>query len=143
MLIDELNSYTGSAWLDLRFFQSGLLPEIKGYTTNDGGLGGMVNFMVYLECYLKSARLNYPETYQEINKQEVLLKLIQDLWSKAEEILELSYSYTTISGTDASYRMDVDLDYIKAVFSNELLNELDQIGVPHKPSGYWLNTYLK
>jgi len=142
-LMDELNSYIGSAWLDLKFFKSGLLPEIQGYTINDGGLGGMVNFMVYLECYLMSARLNYLETYQKIIEQEVMLKLIQDLWSKAEEILELSYPHTTISGTNASYRMDIDLDYFKAVFSNELLNELDQIGILHKPSSYWSDTYMK
>lgn len=143
VLIDELNSYTGGAWFDLQYFKSGFLPEIQGHIINDGGLGGMVNFMVYLEYYFMAARVNYPETYQEIQTQTNLLKLIQDLWVKAEEILEMSYSYSTISGTNSSYRMSVDLAYINAVFSSELLQELDKVGIKYKPVSYWSNTYLK
>jgi hypothetical protein len=143
VLIDELNSYSGGAWFDLRYFQSGLLPEIQGSTTSDGGLGGMVNFMVFMGYYLKSARLNHLETYQEIKEQEILLKLIQELWSKAEKNLELCYPYTTISGTESSHRMAVEPDYVNAVFSIELLNELDLLGIQHKLSDYWSESYLK
>jgi hypothetical protein len=142
-LLDELNSYTGGGWFFAKYVQSGLLPKINGYQSSDGELGGMVNFMVYLENYLMSARLNHKTAYETIKKQTTTLSFIQDLWSKGEEVLELSYSYTSQSGTTGMYRTIVSQDYFNAAYSTELLNELDLIGIKHKTKDYWKGTYFK
>jgi len=102
-LLDELNSYTGGANFYFQYLNSGLLPEINGTNTSDGELNGMINFMAFLQYYLKSTRLNHPNIYENIKNQQNTLAYIQVLWSKAEEMWALNYPYTIFSGTDSDY----------------------------------------
>jgi len=103
----------------------------------------MINFMVYLENYLMAARLNHKPVYETIKKQSSTLSFIQDLWSKSEEVLELSYPYTSQSNTNAMYRTIISQEYFDAAYSPELLNELDLVGIKHKTKDYWKGTYSR
>ncbi len=141
-LLEELNSYTGGAHFTYLYLKSGKAPSINGTSTSDGNLNGMLNFMVWLQYYLKTARLNYSNTYNTI-KSPQNLAYIQVIWEKAETQLEQNYEYTTISGNDNMYQHEIDLEYFKAAYSEDLLNELDLIGINHKNQNHWETTYLK
>ena len=65
------------------------------------------------------------------------------IWEKAETQLVQNYEYTTISGNDNMYQHNVDLEYFEAAYSEDLLNELDLIGINHKNRNHWESTYLK
>ena len=143
VLLDELNSYTGGSHFTLQYLKSDFMPDITGTLTSDGELGGMVNFMAFLQYYLKSARLNHSEVYNGIKLQTQTMKYVQVLWDKAEEMLEMNYPYTTVSGTTSSYRLKINMDYLNLIYSDDVLQELDSIGINHKSRNYWNDTYFK
>lgn len=145
VLLDELNAYTGDGWFQFQFHNSGLPEKTADYLTNQFQIDGMVNFMVFLQYYLKSARLNYPDTYQKIKTNPSLLSHIQRLWSAGERLLKDAYplimsdsgsTYIFFSFDDAT-----GLDYLKAAYSDDLLAELNRLNVHHLSASEWYNTY--
>jgi hypothetical protein len=143
VLLNELNSYTGGGWFDFQYLNSGLLPDISWTSASEGQLSGMINFMAFLQYYLKSVRLNHSATYQTIKSQKTTLNYIQTLWSKAEEVLVLSYPITKMSGTNSKYQILFNEDYFDIIYSDDLLQELDSIGIIHKERAFWKDTFLK
>ena len=145
ILLDEFTAYTGDSWFQLMFYQSGLPSESEYYRMSQFQIDGTVNFMVYLECYLKSSRLNYPETYSNIQSQEATIDYIQILWSKAEELLQKSYP-VIISDTSSESiffsREASGLDHLKEAYSDNLLMELDLLGITHLNYSEWQNSYF-
>lgn len=137
VLLDELAAYTGGAYTEVQLLQQGKVGGTTG--SLDVNLGGMVNFMVYLENYLKSARLNHTAQYDAIKNSASTVAAIQAIWSRAEQILQDGYSFTA-SGDP---KLIVDGAYFKAAYSASLLAELDAIGVTtHRSAGDWAGTYL-
>lgn len=143
ILLDEFNSYTGDVWFIVKYWQSDLMPAMSGTLTTNGGIDGMLNFMVWFGYYIKSARINYPTTYSLIKSQSGTLKYIQKLWSTAEEMLSVGYPFTVNSGSSSKFKMSLSMDYFNAAYSNEVLSELDQLGITHKPKSFWQGTYVK
>lgn len=137
VLLDELAAYTGGAYTELQLLQQGKVGGTTG--SLDANLGGMVNFMVYLENYLKSARLNHTAQYDAIKNSAATVATIQAIWSRAEQVLQDGYSFTA-SGDP---KLIVDGAYFKAAYSAGLLAELDAIGVTtHRSASDWAGTYL-
>ena len=109
-------------------------------------IGGVVNFMVYLEYYLKTARLNYPEAHEHINQQNTI-DYIQYLWSMAEEILIKSYPYLMENRNSKYIFFTLDekasgLEHLKVAYSDEVLLELDSLGISHRDYDFWQSTYF-
>ncbi len=146
MLLDELNAYAGDAWFQMQFQNSGLPGETDYYKTSQFQLDGVVNFMVYLQYYLKSARLNYPDTYQFIQTNQTVLGFLQHLWTNAEELLNEAYPLIMSSVPTQYIFFTSDeatgLDHLKAAYSDDLLAELDKLDIVHFPASVWENTYF-
>lgn len=137
VLLDEFAAYTGGAHTEVQLLQQGKVGGATG--SLDVNLGGMVNFMVYLENYLKSARLYHTAQYDAIKNSASTVAAIQAIWSRAELVLQDGYSFTA-SGDP---KLIVDGAYFKAAYSAGLLGELDAIGVTtHRTAGDWSGTYL-
>jgi len=137
VLLDELAAYTGAGYTEVQ-----MLAQDKAATTItsfDGNVGGMVNFMVYLQYYLQSARLNHTTQYNAIKNDAATVTAIQAIWSRAEQVLQSAYPYTR-SGTP---KLVVDSAYFNAAYSSSLLAELDAIGVTtHRTAASWSGTYI-
>lgn len=141
-LLEELTAHAGGAQFTYRYLESGKAPTISGTSRSDGNLNGMLNFMVFLQYYLKTARLNYPDTYAILQSPKTLAYM-QLLWTKSESLLKQNYKYSTVSGNNGMYQLIVDLDYFNAAYSEDLLNELNLIGISHQDRNHWATTYLK
>ncbi|MEO5606088.1 MAG: hypothetical protein ABIR13_00685 [Polaromonas sp.] len=139
ILLDELNAYTGGANLEVRLYSS---PSYAYLTTRaDADIGGMVDFMLFFQSYLKAARLNYPASYAKLETQARTKAFMQFAWTRAESVLAAAYPYSTVAA--ASNPARVPLDVIKAVYSAPFLQELDMLGISHKNPADWAATYLK
>ncbi|MGV8805408.1 MAG: hypothetical protein ACWA6Y_10655 [Polaromonas sp.] len=139
ILLDELNAYTGGANLEVKLYSS---PTYAYLTTRaDSDIGGMADFMLFLQAYLKAARLNYPTSYAKLETQARTKAFMQFAWTRAETVLAAAYPYSTAA--KASNPARVPLDVINAVYSAEFLQELDRLGITHKNSADWAATYLK
>jgi len=147
VLLDELNAYVGDGWFQLQFQKSGLSEQGEYYSEKQFQIDGIANFMLYLQHYLKSARLNYPETYAAISSQKDTIGYINKTWSLAEKVLtdayailtqnnSLNYIFFTL-GNEAS-----GIAHLKAVYTDELLNELDLLGISHQNNSYWDSSYF-
>ncbi|MDO8494394.1 MAG: hypothetical protein Q7S68_03560, partial [Deltaproteobacteria bacterium] len=137
-ILDELNAYTTQSIFQEKYIRSGYIAGASSPNTTlsiDSGSGGVVNFMVYLEAYLQAARLNYPETYQLIQNDPVVISFMQQLWNAAENTLETSF-YLTQFDNGTAYHFAVDPAYLKAAYSSALLEELDRLGITHRQSAY-------
>lgn len=137
VLLDELAAYAGAAHTDVQMIAKGKSEDMTG--TLDVNIGGTVNFMVYLQYYLQAARLNYPTTYDNIRNDPLAITAIQAIWSRAEQALRDSHSYTQEGATP---RLVVNSTYFDATYSAALLAELDSIGVTHATRNSWSGTYL-
>ncbi len=147
ILLDELSAYAGDAWFQIQFQESGLPAETEYYRLNQFQIDGVVNFMVYLQYYLKSTRLNYPDKYELIKSQYNTMGYIQWLWIKAEDIVREAYPFL-ISDFSVEYiffDMAGDasgLGHLKEAYSDDLLFELDNLGIRHLPADAWNDTYF-
>ena len=138
ILLDELAAYVGGAYSEQRYIASGRAGEdLRALEYN---LGGMVNFMVYLQHYLQSARLNHPGTYAAIRNNPATRAAIQALWSRAEEVLQSSYPLTVAGAVP---RVDYSRAYFAAAYSPALLAELDAIGITHASAASWSGSYFR
>lgn len=136
-LLDELAAYTGAAHTEFQMLSKAKTDN--SMSTLDVNLGGAVNFMVYLENYLKAARLNHPATYDAIRNNAQTVAVIQAVWNAAEQALKDSYPYTK---ADSVPQLVVSGAYFNAAYSADLLSELDAIGVTHAAAASWSGTYL-
>lgn len=138
ILLDELAAYVGSASTEQRYIASGRAGNDRRVL--EYNLGGTVNFMVFLQHYLQSARLNHPQTYAAIRANPATLAAIQFLWSAAEGVLQASYPLTVPGSVP---RLDYSRAYFAAAYSPALLAELDVLGVNHASADTWRTTYLR
>lgn len=137
VLLDEFSAYAGAAHGDFE-----MLARAAAGTPSaklDLNLGGTVNFMVFLQAYLKSAQVNAPATYDSIRNNPQTVALIQTLWNRAEADLTESFIFTLNSAPG----LTVDLAYVKAAYSADLLAQLDALGIKHATAATWSATYLK
>lgn len=139
ILLDELNAYTGGANLEAKLFSSATYAFLT--IRADADVGGMADFMLFLQAYLKAARLNYPATYSKLQAQTRTKAFIQFAWTRAETILAAVYPYSTAAAESNPAR--IPLDVIRAVYSADFLQELDMLGISHKTPADWASTYLK
>lgn len=93
--------------------------------------GNTVKFMLYLQCYLKSTRLNYQYAYDQIKNNSELIELIQFLWLKSEETLD--------NGFDL---INLNKQYFEYMYSDDFLQELDYLGIQHQNMKHWKKTYM-
>lgn len=115
VLLDEFSAYSGAAHVDFEM----LAKAAPGTPASkmDLNLGGTVNFMVFLEAYLKAAQLNAPATFDSIRNNAQTVAVIQALWNRAEADLTEPYIFTLNSARG----LVVDLSYLKAAYSADLL----------------------
>jgi hypothetical protein len=143
VLIDELTAYIGGGVIQEKFINSSHVPALEGNTTSKsygGGADGTVNFMVFVQYYLKSARLNHPTTYARI-QDAATLEYVQVLWTAAEAMLADTYLLTT-DNRPGPYGLKVDIDYLRAAYSDDLLGELDRLGIRHLEASAWNSSYF-
>jgi hypothetical protein len=139
ILLDELNAYTGAANLEVRLFSSPTYSYLA--TRADADAGGMADFMLFLQAYLKAARLNHPATYTTLQAQARTKAFIQFAWTRAETVLAAAYPFSTAASANNAARIPVDV--LMAVYSADFLLELDTLGIVHKAPADWASTYLK
>ena len=139
ILLDELNAYTGTAHLEVAMYAN---PAYNYLTSKaDSDVGGMVDFMLFLQSYIKAARLNHPTTYTMIQNQSLTRSFIQFAWGRAEGVLAAAYPYSTVASANNGVRVSGDV--IKAIYSPDFLEELDRLNITHKVPQDWASTYLK
>lgn len=136
--LDELAAYVGAAHTEQLYIASG--KAAGDNRVLDINLGGTVNFMVYLQNYLMSARLNHPASHTAIQSSPATIAAIQAIWTRAESVLRDSYSLTQAGSVP---RLTVSRDYFEAAYSPALLAELDAIGVTHATRASWTASYLQ
>ena len=90
-LLDELNAYSSGAKFEVSLLSN---PSLK-YAERAGDLnvGGMVDFMLYMQAYLQASRLNHPSSYAVIQGQAQTLAYMQFAWTRAENILASAYQF--------------------------------------------------
>lgn len=138
VMLDELNAYSGAANFEVKL----LTNPSNAYLAVDGdlNLGGMVDFMLFTQSYLKAARLNHPASYSAIQSQAQTLSFLQFAWTRAEQILVAAYPVTTAAGSGGGQIVPVDA--LQAIYSAEFLAELDVLGITHKTAADFSSTYL-
>lgn len=139
LILDELNSNITEDLFYAKYVK--LYPDLTG----EQNIGQTVNFMLYLQFYLKTTRIYYPDTYNIIKSNIKLINLIQRLWSNCEFLLDFGYEYIPFKsqliraiysdGTKESKYNDPLNEY-------NLLSELDSLGIQHKDRNYWKEKYL-
>ena len=142
-LLDELTAYLGAAVFECKYIKSDrieILPRNQSRVL-DSNPAGTVNFMVYLQCYLKSTRLNHKQIYSKIKLQRSTIAYIKKLWSTAEQMLIDVYPYTHKNETGTT--IQIPFDYLRVAYSDDMLLELDLLEIPHMISENWEETYLK
>lgn len=125
-LLDEWNSFNVQ---DNYFIKYNDIIECQNYYK--GKNGNTIKFMLYLQCYLKSARLKYQYTYDQIKNNSELIELIQFLWLKSEETLD--------NGFDL---INLNKQYFEYMYSDDFLQELDSLGIQHQNMKHWKKTYM-
>lgn len=126
-ILEEWNGYM----LQDRFFLNYNIKYKKSSNLVDKLDGQSICFMLYIQCYLKSSRLNYTESYNQIKSNPNLIDLIQFIWSKNEEIFTNSFDV-----------IDFNKFYFEHIYSDKFLQELDSLGIQHQDMKDWKNTYL-
>jgi hypothetical protein len=124
-LLDEWNSFNVQDNYFIKYNDFIKYPNLMGR------YGNTIKFMLYLQCYLKSARLNYQYTYDQIKNNSELIELIQFLWLKSEETLD--------NGFDL---INLNKQYFEYIYSDDFLQELDSLGIQHQNMKHWKKTYM-
>jgi hypothetical protein len=134
VLLDEFAAYAAAAQTDLRMIEA--YPATRK-TRGDLNLGGTVNFMVFLQDYLKAIRGT--PAWDKIRNDAGAVAFIQAVWNQAEKVLADSYVHTQDGATTQLLINDA---YFAAAYSTALLGELDAIGVTHRSAASWSGSYL-
>ncbi len=145
-LLDEFTAYTGEAWIHLKKVESPPLNQTLNYSQFQ--IDGMVNFMLYFQAYLKSARLYYPDAYEEIKSQDKTIAYANLLWQQAETILLESYSHIEAdrAAQHFFYRSDglaSAVQHLNHIYTVDMLSELDLLNINHLEYSNIQNTFLK
>jgi hypothetical protein len=130
-LLDELTAYSNEAGFDLAWqrYNDQINAGTDVVITHNWGIRGMGIFMLYLQSYIKSARLYYPDTYRMIETDDLTLAYIQALWSGAEEQLIDASEIVSRLGVRGAPLMAYD--HLRYAYSAEFLTELDALGIRH------------
>lgn len=137
VLLEELNAYAGGANFEVNLLSNSAYSYLS--KSGDFNLGGMTDFMLFLQSYISSARLSHPASYASIQSSSQTLSFIQFAWTRAERILIAAYPYSTASGGTQV----VPVDVIAQIYSAPFLSELDRLGITHKVAADWSTTYLR
>lgn len=139
ILLDEFAAYIGGANTERKLFEGNYVPQQNSST--DSNLGGTVNFMLYLQAYLKALNESGdPAAYTAIKNNAGLIAVLQKLWTAAEAELEASHPLTEPASKP---RMALSTAYLKEVYSPAMLAELNALGITHKPRSHWVGMYLE
>ncbi|MCB9557080.1 MAG: hypothetical protein H6707_13315 [Deltaproteobacteria bacterium] len=84
ILLDEYNAYVHS--LATRYCTRDLMPANRATSAKDG----ILTFMYYVGAYLKLAREQYPDDYNEIIADAKHVEMILAIWDRAEFYLKLT-----------------------------------------------------
>lgn len=137
VLLDELTAYTGGAGFEFSMLGNSTYAYLA--RSGDMNAGGAADFMLFMQAYLKSARLNHAATYAAIQSSGQTLAYVQFAWSRAERILSAMYPYSVAGGGTQV----VPVDVITQIYSATFLSELDLLGITHKTAADWSTTYLR
>ena len=137
ILLDELTAYSTAARLSINMMST---PEYGNFTVHQNAdLAGTADFMLFVQSYIKAARLGDANTYAALQSANTKAYL-QALWSFAESTLELSIPYA-LSAPTASYvagkPLYVNSDVLAQIYSAGFLAELDALGITHKTAADW------
>lgn len=139
ILLDEFAAYIGGANTERKLFEGNYVPEQNSRT--DSNLGGTVNFMLYLQAYLKALNESGDTApYTAIKNNAALIAVMQKLWAAAEAELEASHPLTE---QESKPRMTISTAYLQEVYSPAMLAELNALGITHKPRSHWVGMYLE
>lgn len=137
VLLDEFAAYVGGADTELQIFTAAMSePANVGMDSN---LGGTVNFMVFIQTYLRAVRNNDPAVYNRIAGDPTTVAAIQAIWTRAEQVLEESLPYTQAASQP---RLVISTAYLEQAYSPVLLEELDRLGILHFERDAWVGLYL-
>lgn len=144
-LLDELTAYTGEAWIHLQKVDNPSTNPTLNYSQYQ--IDGMVNFMLYLQAYLKSARLYYPNDYAKIQAQEKTLAYMETVWKQAEDIIIASYPHIQNDRAAQHFFYSSDgtasaSEHLKLIYSTDMLMELDGLDIAHLNLEDLQNTYF-
>lgn len=139
VLLDELNAYSGGANFEAKLLANTAYAQLA--VNADSDVGGMADFMLFMQAYLKSARLNHPATYSTLQAQGRTKAYMQYAWSRAEGILAVAYPYTTAAASGNAIKVPVDV--LRVVYSADFLQELDGLGIMHKTAADFNATYFR
>ena len=140
-LLEEFNAFAGAAALEAAVRGN---PEMtylyQKNAISDENVGGMVDFMLFMQHYLLAARSSSPQTYSAIQGQPDTLAFMQALWTRAESVLVRAYPIsTTATGKGGTV---VPADVFAEIYSSQMLSELDALGITHKVAADWVGTYF-
>lgn len=93
----------------------------------DGNIGGMADFMLYTQSYLKALRKQDPEAYRLLLARRKAMEHVQRLWTAAEALLQKAVAFAPERG--GIYRYPAET--LKAVYSPAMLDELDAAGIQY------------
>ena len=143
ILLGELNAYLTGANFEANLINTELYDKFltSGVQSYGGNLTGMNEFMLYALYYLKVTRAQHSssdQTYIKIKNSPLLRAHLARLWHESEATLDRFFKYTV--GNGGLFEEDPDL--LRAIYSKELLHELDLLNIPHRNANDWDNTYL-
>jgi len=124
-LLDEFNAYVAAAQLEIDFATTPLYRELPG--AFDGNIGGIADFMLYIECYLKAVYERDAQTYLRIKRSPLFIAHLQRLWSDGERILKSAQPYLAKRGG----MFQIDQEILDVVYSEAYISELDKLSVKH------------
>jgi len=125
-LIDELNAHVAGAELEIAATGTPLYKDFAATIDSiDGNIGGMADFMLYTQSYLKALRKQDPEAYHLLLARRRAMGHVQRLWTAAEAVLEKAVAFAPERGGIYRYPSET----LKAVYSLEMLGELDAAGI--------------
>ncbi|MBU2970760.1 hypothetical protein KO527_15520 [Pseudoalteromonas sp. C2R02] len=142
-LLDEFNAYVLDNRFQLKFKQLALpendISKMTIFQVND-----TINFMVFTQYYLKSLRLNYPETYELVDQPQARA-FLQYLWQITEELLIEAYPYISTGYLESMlfYDEGTGIEFLKAAYTGDALMELDLLGINHLEESDWQQTYFE
>jgi len=125
LVLDELNSYAGTAEMELALVGSALYQEEFAVAdTVDGNLGGTADLMLFLASHLRAIHADAPEAWNNIRNSPKLLAYMQHVWSKSESLM-VQHMHLHLK------TYVVPKDVLALTYTPAFIGELDQLGIKH------------
>jgi len=141
-LLEEFNAYAGAALTEIRLLSAPACERLCPHERLDTNLAGMLDLMLYTESYLKAARERHPQTLARLAAQPATRAHLQRLWWTAEALLAAAYRFS--SAADPAHGLvEMPAATLEAVYADDMLAELDRLGIHHAPRSKWLASYLE